>query len=140
MSVPVLHTYYRTSKGPTMTTPVTDRLRGHSFLPDAATLATIPAIYGTEDTPCAEKIVHLHYFVGACDWYVVELDAETGEAFGYANLGDDQNAEWGYISLAELSTISVPAFRFGDATVRLPVERDLHWTPGPAAAVIPRYW
>ena len=29
---------------------------------------------------------HLHFFIGACDWYVAELDDETWDASGYANL------------------------------------------------------
>lgn len=104
-----------------------DTLRGHPFLPSADVLATIPKLYATEDTKLADKIAHLHYFVGACDWFVVEYDPDTGIAFGWADLGDPQNAELGYFSLPELQTITV-SHPSGYTVV---VERDLHWTPGP---------
>lgn len=44
--------------------------------------------------PLAEKIIYLHFFIGACDWYVAELDDDTWESFGYTDLGEAQNAEW----------------------------------------------
>ncbi|KAF6247122.1 hypothetical protein C6990_05425 [Nitrosopumilus sp. b3] len=33
---------------------------------------------------------------------IAELDVKQNLAFGYANLNDDQMAEWGYISVEEL--------------------------------------
>ena len=97
------------------------RLRGHDFLPAWEALTATPLLRATEHVPLGAKIVHLHFFIGGCDWYVAELDDETWEAFGYANLGDPQNAEWGYFSLPELETVVVgPGFV---------VERDLLWTP-----------
>jgi hypothetical protein len=66
-------------------------------------------------------LCHLHYFHGCCDWWITEKDVETADApgqhqaFGFVNLGDPQNAEWGYISIVEL--------------IRNRVELDLHWTP-----------
>ena len=98
-----------------------DRRRGHRFSPPKDVLSKIPALYTTEDSVAAAKIVYVHYFTGSCDWYIVELDPETGIAFGYADLGDPQNAEWGYVDLTELGTVEGP---FG-----IGVERDLHWTP-----------
>jgi hypothetical protein len=65
-----------------------------------------------------EAIVYLHYFHGGSDWYITEKDVEGGihQAFGYAVLnGDLENAELGYISIAEL--------------VALGVELDLHFSP-----------
>jgi hypothetical protein len=81
--------------------------RGHDFWPSVSVLEAIPALYATEDTPEREKVVHLHYFVGGCDWWVVELDsAERPQlAFGYVCLGDPQMAEWGYIPLDELTEV-----------------------------------
>jgi len=52
------------------------RRRGHAFL-TSSMLKTIPDLYDTEHTPLDEKNHHLHYFVGACDWYIAELDPET---------------------------------------------------------------
>jgi hypothetical protein len=60
--------------------------RGHDFYPPVA--SAIPALYGTEDTPTREKVLHAHYFAAACDWWIAEYDPATGEAFGYACLGD----------------------------------------------------
>ena len=106
----------------------------------------IPALYATERIAEHDKVVHLHYFVGACDWWVVEVDSleRPGLAFGYACLGDPQMAEWGYIDLIELVKVfRPPAFgnpRPGAATSITPaliVERELGWTPRPAGEVIP---
>lgn len=60
-----------------------------------------------------EAIVYLHYFnaMGSGDWWITELNPQTREAFGYADLG---YPELGYISIEEL--------------VQLPtIELDLHW-------------
>lgn len=35
-------------------------------------------------------------------WLIAELDKKDNLAFGYANLNNDQLAEWGYISIDEL--------------------------------------
>ena len=35
-------------------------------------------------------------------WLIAELDREKDLAFGYANLNDDQMAEWGYFGISEL--------------------------------------
>jgi hypothetical protein len=32
------------------------------------------ALYATDDRPACAKIVHLHYFAGACDWWIAEYD------------------------------------------------------------------
>ena len=105
--------------------------RGHDFWPPADVLAAIPALYATEDVVERDKIVHLHYFVGGCDWWVVEVASieRPQLAFGYVCLGDPQLAEWGYIDLHELTETFRPPL--------LIVQRDLHWTPRPAGEVIP---
>ena len=54
-----------------------------------------------------EKLIHLHFFIGSCDWYVAEYDGED-IFWGFAILNHDfQNAEWGYISFSELKSIKV---------------------------------
>lgn len=99
--------------------PETQRARrGHAFYPPE----TLPALYSTDDVPAADKTIVAHYFGGAADWWLAEYDPETGEAFGYANLGDPQMAEWGSIYLPELEAINL---RNG----LLVIERDLYWTP-----------
>lgn len=35
-------------------------------------------------------------------WLIAELDPKKNLAFGYANLNNDDFAEWGYISIDEL--------------------------------------
>lgn len=99
----------------------------HNWFPGERMLAGVPGLYATEDIPTSDKILHLHYFIGACDWYIAELDQDQRLAFGYVNLGDPNNAEWGYIDLNELEAIRLGPFI---------VERDLYWTPRPASAVL----
>lgn len=71
----------------------------------AERIATTPVTYQQRDA--AEPVAHLHYFLGGCDWYILEKDVDSDgegqhQAFGWANLGDDQNAELGYISIPEI--------------------------------------
>ena len=42
--------------------------------PNKIRLATIPALYATDEIPAKEKLIHLHFFLGGCDWYVAEFD------------------------------------------------------------------
>ncbi len=95
-------------------------LRGHAFYPPADAVAGIPGLYGTEKVPLDEKVIHLHFFVGACDWWLVEYDPKERQGFGYVCLGDPHMAEWGYVDLVELERIQAGP---------LVVERDLYWTP-----------
>jgi hypothetical protein len=99
---------------------VNRRRRGHDFLPAWESMTAIPHLYATEDVPLQEKIIHVHFFVGSCDWYIAEIDDDTWLAFGYANLGDPQSAEWGYIPLPELEAVTIGPWV---------VERDLAWSP-----------
>ena len=88
-------------------------------------IENMPKSYETEETDTPDKIVHLHYFLGGSDYYIIEKDKGSPDdvlkgiqqqAYGYAILnGDLINAEWGYISIAEL--------------IENNVELDLHWEP-----------
>ena len=70
-------------------------------------LSKIPKLYETEHVPLQEKLIHLHFFIGSCDWYVAEYDGED-IFWGFAILNHDfQNAEWGYISFSELKSVKV---------------------------------
>lgn len=52
----------------------------------------------------------IHYFIGSSDWYVCEVN-EDNVGFGYAILnGDIQNAEYGYIDLNEVTTLTLNGF------------------------------
>ena len=68
----------------------------------------------------------MHFFMGACDWYISEFDGDD-TFFGYANLGDDQMAEWGYISFKELKSIHVGP--------GIEVDRETSWKPTPVSKV-----
>lgn len=76
---------------------------------------SMPKIY-QQDGLGKQAIVHIHYFMGACDWYITERDTsiEQHQAFGYADLGHG-HGEMGYISIAEI--------------IKAGAELDLHWTP-----------
>ncbi|MER7278027.1 UvrD-helicase domain-containing protein [Dactylosporangium sp. NPDC000244] len=94
--------------------------RGHPFYPPAEIAAAIPRLYGTDGISPERTMLHLHYFGGATDVWLAEYDPSTGEGFGYINLGDPTDAEWGYVNLPELEAIN------HGLTI---IERDLHWTP-----------
>lgn len=98
-------------------------------------------LYG-QDGKGYEATVHAHYFLGGSDWFVTEYRPEEDLAFGWVCLnGDRQNAELGYVSLAELEavrgSISINGRRVDSV---LPVEYDEHWQPKPLRqAIAERY-
>lgn len=96
--------------------------RGHPFYPPADFADGIPVLGSGLEIDNRDRIVWLHYFLGACDWWIVEYERHSGIAYGYVNLGDPHNAEWGDIDLPEIEEVSV-------GPLRAVVERDLHWTP-----------
>lgn len=97
------------------------RRRGHNFLPPKS--VKVPALYQTERIPTADKIIAVHYFMAGGDWYITEMNRETGEAFGYTRLAAfPEGAEWGNIDLSELEQLS--ALRG-----LVIIERDLYWEP-----------
>lgn len=89
--------------------------------PTEEALAALPRLYATEGTPNREKVIHMHFFLGNCDWYAAEYDPDQRIFFGFAVLnGDDRMAEWGYFSLDELRKLRDGPFE---------VDRDLWWQP-----------
>jgi len=87
--------------------------------PGKEELEKIPAFYATEGVPLKEKMIHMHFFIGGCDWYAAEYSLEEKCFFGFAILNNDlEMAEWGYFSLEELSSLKVSFVE---------VDRDLHW-------------
>ena len=75
--------------------------------PTEKRLKTIPKLYETEGVALKDKLIYLHFFIGNSDWYIAEFDGKD-TFWGYAILnGDDQNAEWGYISFQELREIKI---------------------------------
>jgi len=76
-------------------------------IPTQQRLKMIPRLYETEHVPLEDKLIHLHFFIGGCDWYIAEFDGDD-IFFGFAILNDDlQNAEWGYSSFSELKSIKI---------------------------------
>ena len=74
-------------------------------IPSQERLDRIPRLYATENVPIKDKEIHLHFFIGGCDWYVAEYDGED-LFFGYAILnGDFECAEWGYVNFTELKSL-----------------------------------
>jgi len=83
-------------------------------------LNKLPALYVNDDKKPEETKVILKLFTpdAQCTWYITEFDGKD-KFYGFCNLGDEQGAELGYISLRELQTIR--------GRLGLPVERDKYW-------------
>jgi len=89
-----------------------------------AKIAAMPTTYETEGLG-GSRVCSLHYFSPSSDWWIIERDIGTPEdehpgrqeqAYGYTCLnGDTENAEEGYISIAEL--------------IEHGTELDLYWHP-----------
>jgi hypothetical protein len=76
-------------------------------IPSKERLSKIPKLNETEHIPIKDKLVHLHFFLGGCDWYVTEYDG-LDLFFGFVILNEDHfNSEWGYFSFRELKTLKV---------------------------------
>ncbi len=76
-------------------------------IPSKERLAKVPKLYETEEVPLKDKLIHLHFFIGGCDWYIAEYDG--GDLFwGYAILNSDfEMSEWGYVSFREIKDIKL---------------------------------
>lgn len=89
--------------------------------PTEGELEKLPRRYETEKVSLEEKIIHMHFFIGGCDWYVAEYEPSERLFFGYAIINNDlRNSEWGYISYDEMRNINVRGIE---------IDRDLHWKP-----------
>jgi hypothetical protein len=64
----------------------------------------IPGLYQTENVPLEDKIIFQRYHIKEIGfyWLVCELDPKENIAFGYANLNNEEMAEWGEIDVSEL--------------------------------------
>jgi len=64
----------------------------------------IPKLYETDSIPFEKKIIYQKWEIPAIGfyWFIAKLDKKQNLALGYANLNDDNFAEWGYISIEEL--------------------------------------
>jgi hypothetical protein len=78
--------------------------------PTKERLDRIPRLYETDHIPLKEKLIHLHFFIGGCDWYIAEYDGND-LFWGFAILNNDlEMAEWGYISFSDLKAINIYGF------------------------------
>jgi len=75
--------------------------------PTKERLVKVPGLYETENVPLKDKLVHLHFFIGGCDWYICETDGKD-LIWGFCIINNDyEMAEWGYVSLSELRSIKI---------------------------------
>lgn len=82
----------------------------------------IPKLYETEGYPAWDKVAQAKLFLPgtACTWYIIEYDG-SDMCFGLVDLGYEQDIEFGYFSLKELSETK--------SLLGLGVERDLYFEP-----------
>lgn len=72
-----------------------------------AQIKSVPPLYANEEIGL-KGIVKLHYFAGATDFWISEIDPVERLAFGYTCLnGDTDNAELGYISIPEIISVNI---------------------------------
>jgi len=88
---------------------------------------TMPKTYETEGQGRA-AVAHLHFFLGAADWWIVEKDADTDgegqvQALGIADLGMGCR-ELGYISIPEILAVGA--------------ELDLYYQPSTVGEIMER--
>lgn len=83
----------------------------------AATVKSMPDRLPSSLKSMDDAVAHLHYFYGACDWYILEPSSHPSDrvVYCYANLGDDMCAEYGSLCLSEFDDLNV--------------ELDFHWEP-----------
>jgi len=69
-----------------------------------AILKNLPPIGATAELESEDNEVRCKLFnaMGVGTWYIVEYDPETGEAFGFVNLGNPDFAELGYFNVNEI--------------------------------------
>lgn len=101
----------------------------------AKTIRGMPVTYNTEDVETADKALHLHYFGGVVDAWIIERDVgdtpdQNGEgpqlqAFGKITLfgGGWDEAEWGYISISDLIEAGVELGFYWEAKTVKEMER-----------------
>lgn len=86
---------------------------------------TIPSLYTQEDADDPVVYAHLFSCLSGWDWYITELDGESGEAFGLVR-GFER--EWGYFSIPEME-------RANHANGFEVIERDEYFVPMPVSRI-----
>jgi len=91
--------------------------------------AQLPKLYETDGDENKQVVCKFFNPMGRGTWFICEGEEQpSGDwtLFGLCDLG--YGAEWGYVSLAELESVSLP---FG-----LGIERDIYFQPKPATEVM----
>jgi hypothetical protein len=96
-------------------------------------LKQFPALYATQGKPPEEIRIIAKFFhpCTPCTWYATEYDPEERLFYGYADLGDPENAELGYFSLDEMQSVKI---------MGLGIERDLYYGKHYLSEVIHNHW
>ncbi len=64
-------------------------------IPTKERLDKIAKLYETEHTLFENKIIHLHFFIGGCDWFICEDDGQD-TFFGFCVLNNHlEFTKWG---------------------------------------------
>ncbi|MBN1320748.1 MAG: DUF2958 domain-containing protein [Thermoleophilia bacterium] len=91
--------------------------------------AKVPALYSQENID--DPVIVAHYFnpAGQGDWYIYEGQREDDDftMFGWGGVGDPEDYELGYSSLAEMAAVKGP--------LGIGIERDKFWQPAPLSQV-----
>jgi hypothetical protein len=92
--------------------------------------ASLPPLYAQDGNKNPQVFAKFFTPDSTWTWFVTEGGPEKDEFifFGYV-IGFEE--EWGYFALSELESACGP--------LKLPIERDLYFTPGPWSEVIARY-
>lgn len=92
-------------------------------VPTIEQLNELPRLRETEHVEPEEKIVHLHFTVEQCHWWVIEWDGQD-TFFGFVLLyGIDKYARFGLFQFSELQEIKVAGL--------FEVVNDPYWIPKP---------
>ena len=85
-------------------------------------LKVLPSTEEARSVKPEDRIIHMHFFLGGCDWYAAGFDPDTHLLYGFVILNSDYECgEWGDFSFDEL--IGARAHKI------LEIDRDLYWTP-----------
>jgi hypothetical protein len=88
----------------------------------------LPPLYSqeAEDNP----VVHCKFFTPDSNWtWWATEGSPVGDDFKFFGFVRSFEDEWGYFLLSDLESVRGP--------LGLPIERDLHFTPGPFTDVVP---
>ena len=97
-------------------------------IPTSEQLNQLPRLYETEKIRPEDKIIHMHFQVDQCHWWVFEWDGDD-TFFGFVLLhGWNQYAEFGYFTLSDLKEVKAGGW--------LEVVNDPFWIPTAAKDVV----